>query len=468
MSETRTWTEPRTTSKKTEENKFLGGAPLNTEDIMKKLFPFCLTLSLLLLAAHAARFYGWLEACFLVALLGLSFTRQRFVGHVCSLVLGLGALVWIQAGVDFVQYRLALGFPWLRLALIMLVCLGLLLFCLWLLLAKAGRDFFSQGLDHAGAQATAFCLCSAILFFARYKASLTLLLADRFWPGSGSLEIFGLSLYAAWLCGKLLAARQTAPLRLRYWSLFSMVFFLQLLLGLGASASFLMSGSLHPPVPALIVAGPLYRGEGYFMLFLFGAAVLLVGPAWCSHLCYIGAWDALACQARKKPPRRVKPWLGYLRLGWLALCAGLALLFRALGVPPWQAALYAGIFGAVGILVMLGSARSGVMLHCVSYCPMGALSNLLGKLSPWRIRFGPSCTGCGRCIKACRYNALSAKDVLARKPGLTCTLCGDCLGACENHSLRLHFPFLSPDNARSAFFALIVALHAVFLGVARI
>ena len=50
-------------------------------------------------------------------------------------------------------------------------------------------------------------------------------------------------------------------------------------------------GEMHLPVPALILAGPLYRGEGFFMLFLFLSTVLIVGPAWCSWLCYVGAWD---------------------------------------------------------------------------------------------------------------------------------------------------------------------------------
>ncbi len=92
---------------------------------------------------------------------------------------------------------------------------------------------------------------------------------------------------------------------------FSMVFFAQLLLGLAGIEKLLMTGKLHLPVPALIIAGPLFRGEGVFMLILFAATVLLVGPAWCSYLCYIGAWDNYAATAQKRPGRLPswRPWL---------------------------------------------------------------------------------------------------------------------------------------------------------------
>ena len=40
------------------------------------------------------------------------------------------------------------------------------------------------------------------------------------------------------------------------------------------------------------------RGGGLFMAILFSASVLLVGPAWCSWLCYIGAWDDRVARLR--------------------------------------------------------------------------------------------------------------------------------------------------------------------------
>ncbi|HDJ22855.1 MAG TPA: 4Fe-4S binding protein [Candidatus Aminicenantes bacterium] len=63
---------------------------------------------------------------------------------------------------------------------------------------------------------------------------------------------------------------------------------------------FLMTGKLHLPVPALILAGPIYRGTLSFMLILFLVTIVLVGPAWCSHLCYVGAWDDIACRRKRR------------------------------------------------------------------------------------------------------------------------------------------------------------------------
>ena len=83
--------------------------------------------------------------------------------------------------------------------------------------------------------------------------------------------------------------------------IFSIIFFSQLILGVVGLEKLLMTGKLHLPVPALIAAGPLFRGTGFFMAILFTFSVLLVGPAWCSWLCYIGAWDNYAAKFKKIP-----------------------------------------------------------------------------------------------------------------------------------------------------------------------
>ena len=84
------------------------------------------------------------------------------------------------------------------------------------------------------------------------------------------------------------------------------MFFAQFVFGVAGVERLLMTGQLHVPVPAVVVAGPLYRGEGLFMPILFAATLLLVGPAWCSYLCYVGSWDGLAATARRHagPSRR--------------------------------------------------------------------------------------------------------------------------------------------------------------------
>jgi hypothetical protein len=44
--------------------------------------------------------------------------------------------------------------------------------------------------------------------------------------------------------------------QIQKWTFFSVVFFAQLVLGLAGMPSMLMTGELHAPVPALILAGP--------------------------------------------------------------------------------------------------------------------------------------------------------------------------------------------------------------------
>jgi ferredoxin len=204
------------------------------------------------------------------------------------------------------------------------------------------------------------------------------------------------------------------------------------------------------------------------MPILFVSTVVLVGPAWCSHLCYIGAWDGLAATARRRGGRLASGWT-WLRFIIFGATPVTAVLLRFLGVSGANAGIVAVGFGALGLAVMAGlSTRRGVMVHCTAICPLGVASNLLGKVSPFRICIGPSCTDCGRCIPSCRYNALSGDRIKKRRPGYNCTLCGDCIAACEIGALGYTFFRASPSASRLIFLSLAIALHAVFLGVARI
>jgi len=206
------------------------------------------------------------------------------------------------------------------------------------------------------------------------------------------------------------------------------------------------------------------------MPILFASAALLVGPAWCSHLCYIGAWDDMASRRGPTPARPLsKRWIIGGRASTLVIACGGALAMRLLGTPVELAVTLAAIFGLAGIGVMLFlSRRLGAMVHCATFCPMGLVGNILGRLTPWRMHLGQDrCTRCGVCARACRYGALTPQEIEAGRPGLSCTLCGDCVAACPHAAMRYHARGLAPDAARATFMVLAAALHAVFLGVAR-
>jgi len=318
-----------------------------------------------------------------------------------------------------------------------------------------------------GPALAAFLATGTLLTFVHLKVEPPMLLLERFFPGTGLIEVAFLSLYAAWITRKFLKTRSTAGLRIRIWLLFSAVFFLQFGLGLAGIDQCLMTGKLHLPIPALILAGPIFRGGGFFMPILFVSTVLLAGAAWCSHLCYIGSWDNAL--ARRSPMQNNPRWWKAARGSILIAVILSPLVFRLTGLGGGPALAKALGYGLTGVLVMvLFSRRRGTMVHCTIYCPIGLLADWTGRLNPFRVRFGPACDGCGACDLSCRYNALTADDIRKRKPGISCTLCGDCLSACPKNALRYAFFRLGPERARAVFVVTALTLHAVFLGVARI
>ena len=297
---------------------------------------------------------------------------------------------------------------------------------------------------------------------------LPLLLAERFYDGAGWMQIMVMSIYAGLLAGRMADPMTARRLRPRIWLLFSLVFFLQLFLGLAGIEKLLMTGKLHLPVPALIVAGPIYRGSDFFMPILFTITALLVGTAWCSHLCYIGAWDDLCNRARGEPAR-LPGWWSRARHAILLLVVVCAAMLRYFAVGWPTALLLAAIFGLVGVGVMLAvSRRLGLMAHCTAFCPVGLVGNWLGRLSLWRMRIDAGCTACMQCRRVCRYSALERDNILKRQVGWSCTLCGDCVSACHSGQIGYSLPFLDKEKARAVFVVLITSLHAVFLAVARI
>ena len=295
-----------------------------------------------------------------------------------------------------------------------------------------------------------------------------MLLAERFYPGAGWVEIVLLAWYAGWLHRRMVDPKKQPQARRFAWRFFSVAFYGQLVLGLLGVEHCLMTGELHFPIPALIAVGPLYRGGGYFMFSLFLMTVLLVGPAWCSHLCYLGSWDDL-CAIQRRRPARLARWVPSLRLLWAAAMLAGAWWLGQQGLSTTFAICGAAALGIGGVMLMVVvSRRLGIMFHCTIFCPIHVLATLLGRIHPFRLDVGGGCTRCGICTLHCRYDALHPHHLERSRVGRSCTLCGDCLQSCRDGHLTYRFPGLGPGRSRELFLLLVVVLHGVFLGLARI
>lgn len=317
--------------------------------------------------------------------------------------------------------------------------------------------------------AAAFLLTAVLLSIVQVKPRTPILLAERVILYGGWIQVTLFALYAGFI-GYKMADRNKRPLwRGRIWMLFSVVFFAQLALGLFADTLFLMSGKLHFPIPALILAGPVYRFEAGFMPFLLITTILLSGPAWCSQLCYFGAFDHMASSQSKRKAKFTLEYNPQLRYAILILIICAAFLLRLLQVGEPYVSILSVIFGLTGIGFMLFiSSTKGIMAHCAAYCPIGTVVSLTKKASPFRFRLTTNCTQCMACVKHCKYDALNIHTIRKGKISNNCTYCGDCLSGCHHNALEYRFLNLSAIHAERLWVIITVTLHACFMAIARI
>jgi len=312
-----------------------------------------------------------------------------------------------------------------------------------------------------------FTLTFILLAFVQIKVERPMILAERFLKGSGWIEIFLISCYGAFVAFKMEEPKNVPHWRKITWTIFSVVFFTQLIVGLSGSEKFLMTGKLHLPIPMMILAGPIYRGQLSVMTILFLSTVILTGPAWCSQLCYFGAFDNLLSGG--KTSKEILRYKAAIKSTILILVISMALLLRWLNVSLLLATLIAAGFGITGIAIMLlVSLKKKKMVHCVMFCPIGTTVNIFKNLNPFRMYIDKSCTLCMNCTKFCKYDALNIQDIKNAKPSYTCTLCGDCLAGCHNSSIKYKFLRMQPEHSRQLYLILTISLHAACLALARI
>lgn len=313
----------------------------------------------------------------------------------------------------------------------------------------------------------AFLLTFILLAFVQVKVEKPMILAERIIKGAGWLEIFLISIWGAFIVFKMQDPVNVPRWRKITWTTFSVVFFSQLIIGLSGFDKFLMTGKLHLPIPMMIIAGPIYREQLSVMTILFLSTVVLTGPAWCSQLCYFGAFDNLASGGRTS--KEILKHKGAIKSTIVILVIAMAIILRWMKADMLVSTLIAAAFGIGGIAVMiLFSLKRKKMVHCVMYCPVGTVVNVFKHVNPFRMYIDNSCTLCMNCTKFCKYDALNPNDIRNSKPSITCTLCGDCLAGCHHNSIKYRFLKMSPEQARNLYLILTISLHAACLALARI
>lgn len=312
-----------------------------------------------------------------------------------------------------------------------------------------------------------FTTVTIILGAIQHFVSTPMLIAERFVKNAGWIQVILIAFYASLVAYKMADRKQRSKWRMYSWFLFTIIFYLQLMAGVFIDDIFLLTGKLHIPVPAMIIAGPIYRFQLSVMSLLFISTIILSGPSWCSHLCYFGALDNLF--ASKKKNRKSIKNKRSIKLTILSLTIAVTLLFKWLNIDTFLATIVGIGVGVVGLLVMiLLSYREGKMVHCTAFCPVGTVVNYTSKINPFRLYIDSNCTECQKCTAFCNYDALNLKDILSKKPDFSCTLCGDCLSSCHTNSINYKFAAIKGPRAEKIYLIITVSLHAIFLAMGRI
>ena len=432
----------------------------------------CVLAACLLLAAHALRAGDTGLTLCLLGVAGFACCRTAWKRLAVAAVLACGVVEWLHAAWWLILLRRWLEQPWERAALILGLVAAVTAVAAWRAFVQGQRLAGPEGRARAFTQAAVFVVLFAALYAVRRHAPVPMLMLERLAPSVGGVQAFLVAWYAGALAGALLDPARTRKARQWAWRLFCGVFFAQFALGAAGLTAFLLSGRLHAPLPAFIVYGPFYREAPSMMLIVAGVSVLLLGSAWCSHLCYFGPLDALAARGRPIRPlprgwRWMRAWGRPLVLGAGAL---LAFILGRLGLDAAQAVALALFWGLVSLMIMaLASRRYGGMLHCSAFCPMGLVVSLLARLSPWRLAVDATrCDQCGACERVCAYRAITPASRARGQSTWRCSLCRDCVGVCHRQALRLKGPWMSPRTAWHVFVGLAACLHGLFLGVAMV
>ncbi len=316
-----------------------------------------------------------------------------------------------------------------------------------------------------------FSITVLLVTVARLKSPFDILLLDRVDYTLGYIQVFLSGLIAVYVYRGLMNKANYISFRKKIWVAFGIWFFLQFFLGLFVDI-FLLTGSLHFPIPFIIEAGAIYRAEFGFMFILFAITVLIAGGAWCSHLCYFGCFDLWAASQKTERSQaikisRKKQWT--IRTIVLLAISILAFLMRKANVP---ANIIIGlviiVFVCEALIIARLSYKKGKMIHCTYFCPLGTIVAITKYINPRRIVITDKCVGCMSCTMTCKYSAIKRGEVKNRQISKSCTMCGDCISKCNKNAIEYRFLGLSADKSYATTMGIISIIYALFFTIAMV
>lgn len=217
-------------------------------------------------------------------------------------------------------------------------------------------------------------------------------------------------------------------------------------------------------IPAAITKTIIFPGSilGGFasiasMLVIVIGISISIGRGFCSWGCFYGGWDDGFSNIGKKPIiKKVNPsfkWMSFAVLLIVALASAATLspaycdwLCPFKTVTEYEKVTSVEIFFKTVVFVSLFAGLVVILpfmtkkrIQCSTFCPMGALLSFTNKINIFGLGIDKDkCTNCKSCARICPTLSIDEKDIEKGRPSFTCTKCGKCIDACKRNAIHYH------------------------------